>query len=133
MEPATPAGLYLGCRHEVSSVHGRGYRQTLMAHNMEGFLESCVKRYEELPGGNARLHAVNMPFLPEDPKEGPAGKPRRLGAITPSPLTGTVFEALTPNARHSHVLLVLADALGQTRRRSNNHWARYSPLLPRSS
>ena len=46
-----------------------------MKYNMEDFLESCVKRYEELSGGNARLRAVNTPFLPEGPKEGPAGRP----------------------------------------------------------
>ena len=47
-----------------------------MTYNMEDFLEPCVKRYEELSGGNARLKVVNTPFLLEDPKEGPAGKPR---------------------------------------------------------
>ena len=45
-----------------------------MPYSMEGSLESGVKRYEELSGGNTRLQQVRTPFLPEDPHNGPAGK-----------------------------------------------------------
>jgi hypothetical protein len=70
--------LYLGCRHEVSSFRGPSGPVVLMTYNMEDVLESCVQLYEELSGGNARLKAVNTPFLPDDPKEGPPADRRGL-------------------------------------------------------
>ena len=63
-EKAAPVGLYLGCHHEVTQPPGLTHPVTLMTYNMEDFLDSCVKRYEEFPGGNARLRAVNTPAVP---------------------------------------------------------------------
>ena len=95
IEPATPVGLYLGCRHEVSSVTAPGYKQTLMTYNVEGFLESCVKRYEELSGGNARLRTVSAPQRTQKRDPPASRRPIYLrsnvpGATIPSPSMGMV-------------------------------------------
>ena len=74
MEDTKPIGLYLGCHHDTQVVrHDDGTSVTVMSHNMEDFLQSCVTRYEELSGGNARLQLARSPFLSENPHDGPAG------------------------------------------------------------
>ena len=47
IEAATPVGLYLGCRHEVSSLRGPSGPVVLMTYNMEDFLEPCVLNSQE--------------------------------------------------------------------------------------
>ena len=76
IEDATPIGLYLG-RHRDTQVvrHDDGASVAVMPYNMEDFLQSCVTRYEELSGGNARLQQARTPFLSENPHDGPAGNP----------------------------------------------------------
>ena len=81
IEPEKPAGLYLGCKHEVGTIKlPSGRMATSMTYNMEEFLTSCVDRYLELAGGNAvRLRTVATPFLPDDPKQGASGAPYTRG------------------------------------------------------
>ena len=65
IEPAKPIGLYLGCHHDIQTVcHKDGTVVTVMQYNMEGFLQSCVGRYQELAGGTMRMVSVRIP-VPE--------------------------------------------------------------------
>ena len=63
IEDAKPIGLYLGCHHDTETArHSDGTTVATMPYNMEDFLQSCVTRYEELSGGNARLQQVRIPI-----------------------------------------------------------------------
>jgi hypothetical protein len=82
IEAEEPAGMYLGCSHEVGKITlPSGRIATSMTYNMEEFLTSCVDRYLELAGGgDVRLRNVATPFLVDDPKLGPSGAPSTDGA-----------------------------------------------------
>ena len=63
IEDAKPIGLYLGCCHNVSkSRHIAGAAILVMQYSMEGFLKTCVERYQEFAGGDARLYTVRTPL-----------------------------------------------------------------------
>eukprot|EP00972_Heterocapsa_arctica_P014359 2112435-Heterocapsa_arctica.AAC.1 len=50
IEPPTPAGVYLGCGHEVGVIKMGCVLARTVTYNMEDFLSSCVDRYLELAG-----------------------------------------------------------------------------------
>ena len=54
---------------------------TTMAYDVEDFLGSCVTRYLELAGKDTKLKPVNAPFLPEETKDGPAGRPSSADGV----------------------------------------------------
>ena len=66
MEPPTPLGNFLGCRHEEVTVSlPNGVKARGRSYNMEEFFRSCVQLYLDLAPGT-RLRNVETPFLPED-------------------------------------------------------------------
>jgi hypothetical protein len=73
MEDPAPAGLYLGCKHELSDrvLPCRTTPVRTIEYNMEEFLRSCVERYQRL-SGIAHMRLVPTPFL-GDVSTGPAG------------------------------------------------------------
>merc|ERR1712039_743000 len=66
IEPPSPLGLYLGCKHEESTktLPDTGVTVRVMEYNMEDFLRSCVQRYQELTGVQYMRH-VAAPFISE--------------------------------------------------------------------
>jgi hypothetical protein len=76
IEPEKNQALFLGCIHEVGKFKLPGGKlATFLIYNMESSMHSCVQKYVELAGGNVRLKKVPTPFLTEDSKDGPAGRP----------------------------------------------------------
>ena len=76
------AGLYLGCRHVITTVPGpvSGESVRRLEYNMEEFLVGCVARYRELTGVT-ELKPVTTPFIDEsrEPvKLGEKGKERKI-------------------------------------------------------
>ena len=82
LEPETGPGLFLGCIHERVKKTINGVEVQGFEYNMESYLLDTVKRYctlvEELTGRKVNLSTrgrVPTPFLPEDNREAPAGRP----------------------------------------------------------
>jgi hypothetical protein len=86
IEPEKNQALFLGCIHEVGTFTLPGGKvATSLTYNMESFMDSCVQKYVELVGGNVRLKSVPTPFLTEDSKDGPAGRPAHRGPVVECP------------------------------------------------
>ena len=80
IEPPKDAHLFLGCIHEKRTVNlQNGGKVNCMVWDMEDYLTSSVQAYCDLVkkhfGEDVKLTNVPTPFLPEDHKESPAGKP----------------------------------------------------------
>ncbi len=76
VEDPQPAGLYLGCRHIVTSGINKktGKKENRMGYDMSEFLASCVARYCELSGAR-HLKRVATPFLAESGEGDEIGRP----------------------------------------------------------
>ena len=82
LEPPTPPGLFLGCIHEPIEREINGKKARGFAYNAESYFLDSVKWYctwvEEQIGKNVNLPRKEMimtPFLPENRKDVPAGRP----------------------------------------------------------
>ena len=82
IEAETQPGVYLGCtqKREVTTMKN-GRTITTMSYDMEDYLGSCVTRYLELAGKDTKLRHVNTPFLPEETRDGPAGRPASANGV----------------------------------------------------
>ena len=64
MEDPTTPSLYLGCEqsmHDITMPSGAKVR--MMCYEMENFLDSCVKRYQQCTGSK-EVKAAKLPYLP---------------------------------------------------------------------
>jgi hypothetical protein len=79
------AGLYLGCRHVVTTVPGptAGSSVKRLEYNMEDFLVGRVARYRELSGPTELKH-VPTPFLDESREPIKIGEKTKIGRSFPS-------------------------------------------------
>ena len=80
LEEPGPTSLFLGAQHEPFEFSKPdGTRIRGISYNMEDYLQSCVDRYVELAtpilGKAPNMTYVPTPFLVEDHKYSPAGRP----------------------------------------------------------
>ena len=68
MEDPTTPSLYLGCEQSMQDITmPSGAKVRMMCYDMENFLESCVKRYQQCTGSK-EVKEAKLPYLPgEDP------------------------------------------------------------------
>ncbi|MFM7986276.1 MAG: hypothetical protein ACKPKO_43880, partial [Candidatus Fonsibacter sp.] len=112
--------VYLGCRHIISSVKlvAGHVVTTTMAYDMEDFLRSCLERYQKVDPSASSLRNYVTPFLAEDHRNAPAGKPGK-GPVKACPwclYTGSPSSFLTyssvdklPTRRRSKAETSVAD------------------------
>ena len=84
MEDPKPAGNFLGCTHiKGSKTLADGSVVTTMTYDMESFFQSCVDKYLTLAREYefaANMKKVPTPFVTEDHRDSPQGKPSHEGA-----------------------------------------------------
>ena len=90
-EEGVISGTYLGCEQEIRRTKmPDGKVIPSFSYSMESFLGSCVDRYLELAPPGTKLKSVPTPFVPEDTKDGPAGRPcQATGPVAQCPHCAT--------------------------------------------
>ena len=95
IEDPKPAGHFLGCTHiKGTKVLSDGSKVTTMTYDMEPFFQSCIDKYLNLArdcGFTANLRIVATPFLAEDHRDSPQGKPSHEGAAIYCPACRHAF------------------------------------------
>ena len=84
LEDPKQSNLYMGCAHEHSQVtFADGTKAQAVTYNMESSLASTIATYEtmstKLMGRPMVLKDVGTPFVTEDQKNSPQGKPYQSG------------------------------------------------------
>ena len=82
IEDPTPPGFFLGCLHEGFEAEVNGRKVRGFKYNMESYLRDTVVKYVEMvkkqTGKSVNLQVKKQaptPFLPEDQKAAPSGRP----------------------------------------------------------
>ena len=87
-----PIDSYLGCKHdEKSKKAADGTTARYIEYNMEEFLESCIKRYEELCASPVKWKNTDTPFLEESGEQDPFRDPVCKGPGLQCPYCDGVF------------------------------------------
>ena len=114
LEKAQPPGLFLGCIHErletvINGVTARGF-----AYDMEAYLVDTVRRYCQVvldeTGKKVNLSTkarVPTPFLPEDSKDAPSGRPLTDGPCVLCPHSLRPFQSGNKGVRRRMALEAL--------------------------
>jgi hypothetical protein len=86
IEPEAALGMYLGCQCTKGTIDlPDGGKANSMVYDMESFLEQCIERYMVATKYKKKLKDAATPFLAEDQKDSPAGRPADNGPAIECP------------------------------------------------
>ena len=78
--------MYLGCQCTKGTIDlPDGGKANSMVYDMESFLEQCIERYMAATKYKKKIKDVATPFLSEDQKDSPAGRPADNGPAIECP------------------------------------------------